>query len=148
VTIDFKPPWPPVLHNPAAFYIGIVVGFVLVLLITTFVDKLGTFLFHRGYAKPFYVKGHRIHHVWIYAIIPSAYLIFTLLLLFGYVLPIWDDMYLRLASIIPIAAACMCIDFIGDKKWPKIRKNVILHHEWVYTFILVYVILFAVEVRI
>jgi len=148
MTIDFKPPWPPVFHDPLAFYFGMLAGFLIVLLTTIFADRLGTFLFHRGYAKPFYIKGHRIHHVWINLIIPLSYILFCVFLLLGYVLPIWDGMYLRLASIFAIAGVCMFIDFMGDKLWPTIRKNVILHHEWVYTLILLYIILFVVEVRI
>jgi len=147
-TIEFIPPWPPVFRDPVEFYIGIIVGFVIVVLATILADKLGTRLFQRGYAKPFYLRGHRIHHVWIYAIIPPAYVMFASLLLLGYVLPIWSDMYLRFTLIFLVAAVCMSIDFIADRRWPKIRKNVILHHELVYTAIFLYVIQFVVQVRV
>jgi hypothetical protein len=148
VPIDFKPPWPPVFHDPSAFYLGMVVGFAVVLLATIFADKLGAYLFHRGYAKPFYIRGHRIHHVWIYLIIPLSYLVFSALLLLGYVLPVWPGMYLRLASIFLVAGVCMGVDFFSDKHWPHLRKDVILHHEWVYLVIFLYVIQFVVEVRV
>ncbi|MGH2639908.1 MAG: hypothetical protein ACRDF4_11625 [Rhabdochlamydiaceae bacterium] len=148
MTIDFKAPWPPVFHDPMTFYLGMAVGFIVVLFATIFADKVGTFLFHRGYAKPFYIKGRRVHHVWIYLIMPLAYVVFSTLLLLGYILPIWSDMYVRLVSIFVVAGVCMFVDFMGDKLWPRIRKNVILHHELVYALIFVYVIQFVVEVRI
>lgn len=145
---DFKPPWRPVFHNPEAFYFGMVAGFVAVILITILIDQLGTYLFARGYAKPFFIRGHRIHHVWIYLIIPAGYLSFATLLLMGYVLPIWSGLYMRLLSVLLVAGACMLIDFVGDRLWPKIRKDVILHHEWVYAVIFLYILQFVVEVRI
>jgi len=124
------------------------VGFIIVLTATILADKLGTYLFHRGYAKPFYIKGHRIHHVWIYLLIPGFYLFFASLILLGYVQMIWNDMYFRVVSISIVAGICMVIDFLGDKMWPKIRQNVILHHEWVYTIIGFYVVTFVVNVVI
>ena len=148
MTLDFQPPWPPVFHDPLAFYLGMLIGFMVVILTNIFTDKLGSYLFSRGYAKPFYLKGHRIHHVWINFMIPMFYLVFCILLLLGYILPIWSDMYVRLVSIFLVTGVCMGVDFIGDKLWPRIRKNVILHHEWIYALILIYVLQFVVEVRI
>lgn len=146
--IDFKSPLIPNFQDPIAFYTGMIVGFVVVIFATILADKLGTALFHRGYAKPFYIKGHRVHHVWIYLLIPAAYLIFSFLVLTGYVLPIWTDMYERMISIFVVAGICMLVDFLGDKWWPKIRQDVILHHEWLYAVIFVYVIQFVVVVRV
>ena len=146
--ISFGNPSPPDFRDPLAFHLGMMVGFIIVLTATILADKLGTYLFHRGYAKPFYIKGHRIHHVWIYLLIPGFYLFFASLILLGYVQMIWNDMYFRVVSISIVAGICMVIDFLGDKMWPKIRQNVILHHEWVYTIIGFYVVTFVVNVII
>jgi hypothetical protein len=146
--ISFGGPDPQVLHNVWAFYIGMMVGLAVVIVTTILVDKLGNYLFHRGYAKPFYIKGHRIHHIWIYLLLPGFYVFFSILILLGYAQMIWGDMYLRIISVFAIAGICMAIDFVGDKLWPKIRPDVFLHHEWVYTFICIYIIQFVINVRI
>jgi hypothetical protein len=72
--ISFDPPQPPVFHDPSAFYIGMIIGLAVEIVATILADKLGTYLFHKGYAKPFYIKGRRIHHVWIYPLIPGFYI--------------------------------------------------------------------------
>lgn len=144
--ISFGVPSP--LHDPLAFHIGMVIGLAVVILTTILVDKLANCLFRRGYAKPFYLRGKRIHHVWIYMLVPSAYLFFSILLLMGYVEMIWSDMYLRVVSVFAVAGICMGFDFTIDKLWPKIRRDVIMHHEWMYTFIAFYVVAFVINVRI
>ena len=92
-----------------------IIGLAVVIVTTLLVDRLGTYLFQRGYAKPFYVKGHRIHHIWIYLLIPGIYIFLSVLVLLGYVELIWNDMYLRLASVFVVGGVCLAIDFIGDK---------------------------------
>jgi hypothetical protein len=146
--ISFGDPSPPDFKDPLAFHIGMLIGFGVVLVAVIFADKLGTYLFHKGYAKPFYIKGHRIHHVWICLLVPGFYLFFSALILLGYVQMIWNDMYFRVASVLIVAGVCMAVDFVGDKMWPMIRQNVILHHEWVYTIIGFYVVTFVVNVII
>jgi hypothetical protein len=138
--IKFGPPDPPHLAiiNPIMFTIEMLVGFVLLLGVTVIVDKLGTAMFHRGFAKPFYIKGHRIHHSVIYSIIPIAYGIFSILYFFGYVRLTWSIAGDQLAILALLIAFCIAIDAIGDKFWPEIRKNVILHHEWIYSIIPAY----------
>lgn len=146
--ISFSDPSPPHFHDPLAFHIGMIIGLGVVIITTFFADKLGNYLFHKGYAKPFYIKGHRIHHVWIYLLVPGFYIFFSILILLGYVEMIWNDMYLRVVSVFLVAGICLAIDFIGDKFWPKIRRDVFLHHEWVYTAIGLYVVTFVVNVKI
>lgn len=102
-------------------------GLAVVIVTTILADKLGTYLFHKGYAKPFYIKGHIIHRIWIYLLIPGFYIFFSILFLLGYAQIIWNDMYFRMISIFAVAGICMAIDFIGDKFWPKIRRDVFLH---------------------
>jgi hypothetical protein len=123
-----------------------IAGLGLVVLATIVADKLGTYLFHKGYARPFYVNGCRIHHIWIYAITPTAYLVISALVLLGYVLPIWTDMYLRLASVFVVVGICMCVDFVCDNRLRTISKDILHHHEWVYALICVYIVQFVIEI--
>jgi hypothetical protein len=137
-----------------AFYDGMIVGFIVVVLATIFADKLGTFLFHRGYVRPFYVKGRRMHHFWIYLIVPVSYVAFCVLFVFGYVLPTpiwslpWYEEYARLGLVAVIAGGCIAFDLAGDKWFSKPRNEKLLHHEWLYALILVYVVQFVIEIRI
>jgi hypothetical protein len=117
----------------------VVVGSVFVFGATVLIDLLGTAMFKRGFAKPFYLKGRRIHHKCIYLIIPMAYGILAGLFFLGYVQFISGPLLVKLGYIIALTAACISVDFIGDKFWPEIRKDVILHHEWIYSIIPIYI---------
>lgn len=143
LTIDFGDPHPPHMRDPALFIAEMLIGFVLLLGVTVFIDKLGTALFHKGFAKPFYIKGHRIHHSIIYSIVPISYGAISVLYFLGYLGIHWNLLWINLAYIALITGACIAIDSIGDKFWPEIRKNVILHHEWVYSIIPAYMFMFA-----
>jgi hypothetical protein len=118
---------------------ALLVGLFSLLALTFVIDKLGSALFHRGFAKPYYVRGRRIHHKVIYVIVPVTYGIFSLLYLFGYVELSWSSLWGQLAVLSAIVAGCIAIDAIGDRFWPEIRKNVIFHHEWIYTLIPAYI---------
>ena len=131
---------PPRIHNPDLFLTGFLIGLAVILLTTFMVDMLGTAMFKRGYAKPFYIKGHRIHHKCIYLIVPSAYVILVSLFFLGYVKILWGSLWYRCAFTALLVAATIAVDFIGDRYWPRIRKNVILHHEWIYTIVPAYIL--------
>jgi hypothetical protein len=105
-------------------------------------------MFKRGFAKPFYIKGHRIHHSCIYYILPTAYAMIIGLFFLGYIQLQWDSLWIRLADVATLTAAALAVDFIGDKFWPKIRMNVILHHEWVYTVIPAFIFAYVVNIVI
>ncbi len=135
MSLRFGHPSPPRIPHPELFIAGVVVSLGAILFTTVIVDKLGTAMFKRGFAKPFYIKGHRIHHKCIYFIVPIGYFIFLGLLLLGYIQIVWGGLYDNLAYTIAILAVTLTVDFLGDKFWPKIRKNVILHHEWIYTLV-------------
>ena len=92
-------------------------------------------MFKRGFAKPFYIKGHRIHHNTLYVIVPMLYGIFLAWFFLGYVQLIWNSFWDKLAITFVLVAVTLTVDFIGDKYWPKIRMDVILHHEWVYAIL-------------
>lgn len=140
MSLRFGPPVPIKMLHPELFFMGVILSLSAILFTTIVVDKLGTAMFKRGFAKPFYIKGHRVHHSCIYLIVPLLYSIFLGLYVFGYIQIVWGTLYYNLAWTILLLAATMSVDFLGDKFWPKIRKNVILHHEWVYTLVPAYIL--------
>jgi hypothetical protein len=147
MALSFGPPHPP--RIPAeVLLIGFIVGLAVSLLSTILVDKLGTAMFKRGFAKPFYIKGHRIHHRCLYYVIPASYSILTALFFLGYIQPIWGTFYDRLGYAVLLVLGTLGVDFFGDRFWPKIRKNVILHHEWVYTIVPFFIFTYVVNVVI
>lgn len=148
MSLKFGVPDPPRIHDPQMFALGILVGLAILMFSTFVVDKLGTAMFKRGFAKPFYIKGHRIHHSCIYFIVPSLYGLFLALYFLGYIQPIWYLLWFKIAYTGVLVAATLAIDFIGDKYWPKIRKDVWWHHEWVYTILPAYILTFVVNIVI
>jgi hypothetical protein len=148
MSLKFGIPEPPKIHDPQLFAVGILAGLAIIMCSTLLVDKLGTAMFKRGFAKPFYIKGYRVHHSCIYFIVPSLYGLFLGLYFLGYVQPIWAYLWFKIAYTGVLLAATMAVDFIGDKYWPKIRKDVVWHHEWVYTIIPAYILTFVVNIII
>jgi hypothetical protein len=107
-------------------------------------DKLGNFMFRKGYAKPFFVLGRRVHHVWIYALVPFCYMVVSYFMITGNIQLIWNLIWYRLALILPVVGFCVAVDFIGDS-W-KASSTGILRHEWVYALIPAYIFTFVVNV--
>lgn len=107
-------------------------------------DKFGNLMFRRGYAKPFFVLGRRVHHVWIYALVPFCYLVVSYFMINGSVQLIGNLMWYRLALILPVVGFCLAVDFIGDS-W-KASSTGLLRHEWVYALIPAYIFGFVVNV--
>jgi hypothetical protein len=142
----FGTPEPPRIHDPFLFTGILLVGLGTIFAATFAVDKLGTAMYRRGFAKPFYIKGRRIHHSVIYGIVPISYSLLCLLYVLGYIHFFWSDFWLRLFYSGIVCGICLAVDFIGDKYWPEIRKNVILHHEWIYAFIPAFIFTFVVYV--
>jgi hypothetical protein len=146
MSLKFGVPEPPKVHDPQLFALGVLAGLGLIMFSTLVVDKLGTAMYKRGFAKPFYLKGHRIHHSCIYFIVPSLYGLFIGLYLMGYIQPIWTLLWFKIAYTSVLVAATLAIDFLGDKYWPKIRKDVFWHHEWIYTILPAYILVFVVNI--
>ena len=146
MSLKFGSPHPPTIHHPQLFLLGALISLATILAATIIVDKLGTAMFKRGFAKPFYVKGHRIHHSCIYFLVPAGYGLLLGLYLLGYVQFVWSSLYSNLAFTVLLVAITLAIDFIGDKYWPKIRRDVILHHEWIYTLVPAYILAYVVVI--
>jgi hypothetical protein len=130
------------IHIAAAFF-----GLFVLLGVCFAVDQLGTFLFHRGFAKPFFVLGRRIHHAQIlYMVVPSIYGALCSLYLLGYIQIALGQFWYNLGWTVLITAIAVTLDAVGDRLWPKIRHNALLHHEWIYSTIPLYVFLEMVKV--
>jgi len=138
--ITIGTPQPPHIHDSFIFFIGITAGLITILAGTWIVDKLGTVMYEKGFAKPFFIMGKRVHHSCIYFLAPASYAVLVGLFFLGYVHVIWSGLWVRLAYMGLIATLSICVDFLGDTFWPTIRKNAIVHHEWIYTILPIYLL--------
>ena len=135
------------LTTSAAFDVGIVLGFFVAIVAAFAFDKLGNFMFRRGYAKPFYVFGRRMHHIWVYVLVPLGYLVLAYLVISGEAQLIRHLLWDRVALVMPVVGFCVAVDFIGDS-WKKGGSTGILRHEWVYALIPAYIFTFVVSVPV
>ncbi len=142
--IQFGDPSVPKYVSSATFHAGLMMGMIVAITAAFALDKLGNFMFRRGYAKPFFVLGRRVHHVWIYALVPFCYLAVSYLMISGSIQLIPNLMWYRMALILPLVGFCLAVDFIGDS-W-KERSTGMLRHEWVYALIPAYIFAFVVNV--
>jgi hypothetical protein len=124
------------------------IGFTFILAATWSIDRLGTAMYEKGFAKPFFIKGKRVHHSCIYLIAPASYTALVALFLLGYVHVLWSGLWIRLGYMVLIVTLSICADFLGDTFWPTIRKNAIVHHEWIYTILPVYLLTYVVNVTL
>ena len=139
---------PPRIANPPLFLAEFTMGLLFIVVCTLFADILGTAMYNRGFAKPFYILGRRIHHNCIYVIAPVSYSVLGVLFLLGIIQVEWSAIWDKVAIAGLIATMAMAIDFAGDKHWPTIRRNAVLHHEWIYTLVPAYLFTYIVHVAI
>ncbi len=143
---EFGDPSIPRYVSGTAFHIELTIGAVVALAATVAIDKVANFMFRRGYAKPFYVLGKRVHHVWIYGLVPACYLALSYLMLVGDVQLIRSLIWFRLSVLVALIGLCMSVDFVGDT-WRK-RSGGLIRHEWVYALIPAYIFTFLFVVFI
>jgi hypothetical protein len=138
------------MNHTQLFFIGAFVGFFLILTACILVDRLGTYLYSRGFAKPFYLLGKRIHHApCIYFLVPSFYVLLLACDLLGIVQFIWAQFWYRLAWTGVVVILSMVVDVLGDKYWQRLAmQKHIFRHEWIYLSIPVYVFLNVVKILI
>jgi hypothetical protein len=119
-------------------YNGIAIGFLVLFLVAALLDKLGDALFRRGIAKPFYIRGHRVHHRDVLLIaLPLTYALIAALVLLGDVRLVSGTLWTGLGNMLIIAAACLGFDLALDYGIPRVRWG-ILHHELIYLLIPAY----------
>lgn len=120
---------------------GLVDGFIIVVALTVFVDKAGDYLYHRGIAKPFYIRGYRLHHQKVVlALVPSVYAVLAALVYFHYFRVLWASFWPSIDVTVVLAAVCLTLDFSLDAITKAERRmNILLHHEWVYLVVPAYI---------
>lgn len=137
------------MNNTQLFFIGAFVGFFLILGACVLVDRVGTYLFSRGFAKPFYFFGRRIHHAQcIYVLVPVFYVLLLALDLLGIVRFIWAQFWVRLGWTAVVVLASMVVDILGDRYWQRLAMQKRFRHEWVYFSIPAYVFLNVVKILV
>lgn len=146
MSIEWWQPQPPRIGSPMLFFTGFMVGLVVIVVTTWVADKAGTTMYKKGFAKPFYILGRRIHHDCIYLIVPISYVTIGTLFLLGYAQIVWQSLWLKLAFAGLIVIVTMGADVLGDRLWPQIRKNAILHHELIYSLLPAYLFTFVIHI--
>ncbi len=121
-------------------FVGLIAGFAAILLLASLGDKLGDVMFRKGLARPFYLRGHRIHHrsVVLHAF-PAAYVLVAALIVLGSVQVVWHSFWTSVEITFLIAAGCLLLDLALDRVSSSERERAVLHHELVYLAIPAYV---------
>jgi hypothetical protein len=120
-------------------YDGVAVGFVVIFVVSTILDRFGDAMFRRGVARPFYILGRRLHHRRFLLLgIPLLYASLAFLVLVGWVRVVWSLLWTGLAGTIVVAVACVAFDLALDYTSTGGFRRGILHHELIYLLIPAY----------
>ncbi len=123
-----------------ALEVGLVAGFFVLLTSTLALNKAGDYLYHWGIAKPFYVLGHRLHHRNVLlTFVPACYAALATLVYLHYVRVLWYSFWPSLEITLLLAAVCLTIDLTFDGLSNAEKRRALIHHEWVYFVVPVYV---------
>lgn len=111
----------------------LIAGFVIVVSSTLILNKAGDYFYHKGIAKPFYLRGYRLHHRnFLLALVPATYLALASLIYLHYVRVIWGSFWPSAEFTLLLAGACLAIDLAWDGLSSKEKRMSLLHHEWIY----------------
>ncbi len=111
---------------------GIMIGFIATLAIATVLNRFGDAMFRRGVARPFFLGRYRLHHRrFLFVFLPVSYVAISLLVLTGFVLIVWSDLWTGLAATFAIAGACLILDLAVDYARESGGWGY-LHHELIY----------------
>jgi hypothetical protein len=134
--------WQPV-------YMELALGFSVIITLSQIADALADSMFGRGWARPFYVKGIRVHHRRVlYVGIPALYVIFAALVVQGYVQLVSASFWQGVGTTLAITSACVILDLLWDGLSERTSKSAILHHEWLYLAIPAYIFTFFLRLSI
>jgi sterol desaturase/sphingolipid hydroxylase (fatty acid hydroxylase superfamily) len=127
------------LHLSFSLCEGITIGFLVTVLFASVLDKFGDAMFRRGFAKPFYFKGHRLHHrSFLHVFLPLAYISLALMIVLGFVKVVWRLLLPGLATTLAIGVACLGFDLLWDRLSLRKARWGILHHEFIYLVVLAF----------
>lgn len=114
-------------------------GFVVVVSSTAFLDKVGDVLYHKGIAKPFYLRGHRLHHRnFLLALVPAVYVVVATMLYLHYMRILWYSFWPSVEITLLLMGICLTIDLTLDALSRVEKRRALLHHEWVYILVPAY----------
>lgn len=121
------------------FYLGLAIGFAAVITLAALLNKLGDIMFRKGMARPFYVKGHRIHHRDVLILtLPATYTLLVSLMMLNFVQVVWSAFLTGIETTLVIAAGCLLVDLMLDRVRFGARERAWLHHELIYLLIPAY----------
>ena len=93
----------------------LIAGFVIVVSSTLILNKAGDYFYHKGIAKPFYVRGYRIHHRnFLLALVPGTYVALATLIYLHYVRVLWGSFWPSAEFTLVLAGTCLAIDLAWD----------------------------------
>lgn len=100
---------------PGNIYFGVAAGFLAALVAASALNVFGDAMYERGYAKPFYLGGRRVHHrAFLFAVLPGAYLLLTSMVIEGMVRVVWSMFWTGVASTLIIGLGCLVFDIGFD----------------------------------
>lgn len=126
----------PIKENLA---FGIFVGYTVIFSVALFLNKLGDIMFKRGFAKPFYFLGHRIHHRDVlFFVLPLMYTTIIMLIVSGLIRIEWGYFWDGILTVTFLSSACLVIDLLFDRYSSQIRKILAFPHEVLYLSVPIY----------
>lgn len=124
---------------PANVYFGVAMGFLATLVAASALNRFGDEMYSRGFAKPFYLGGHRVHHrAFLFSTLPAAYVLLASMMLRGYVRVLWSDFWSGVVSTVLVGMGCLLLDLTFDYLRGEGRRR-LLQHEIVYLAIPVFI---------
>lgn len=123
----------------ANIYFGVAMGFLATLAAASVLDLFGDAMYRRGFAKPFYLWGHRVHHgPFLFSILPAGYILLATMMLEGALRVRWSLFWTGVASTALVGIGCLVFDLALDYLGGE-GKSRIFRHEMVYLAIPVFV---------
>jgi len=120
--------------------LNLVLGFFVVLGSTFALDKAGDYLYHKGIAKPFYLRGYRLHHRnFILSLIPSGYVVLASLIYVHFIRILWSSFWPSAEVTLALELLCLTFDLSWDALSSSEKRRSLFHHEWVYFLVPAYV---------
>ena len=107
---------------------------------TVLLNKAGDVFYRWGIAKPFYLRGYRLHHKnFVMALVPASYAIVAVLIYLHYVRVLWYGFWPSVEITLVLAGICLTLDMAVDAIYDREKRMALLHHEWVYLVVPAYI---------
>lgn len=130
MALDIPRLYIPISQNLAT---GIFIGYTLVLFIALALNKFGDMMFRKGFAKPFYIGRHRIHHRDILLfVLPLIYTVIVSLIIVGAIVVVWNYFWDGIETISILAAFCLALDLLFDRYSSRFKRILAIPHEVLY----------------